>query len=529
MTSVACVLLALGLGVAGCSSREPSPPPDGGAGDSVTPARRTLRPLGPANIALAPRAETTLRVRLLDESEAGVPDEVVSFALVGETRGSTVRALDASTDANGTAAVVLVAGPVPTAFRVRVSAPGASPFAFDVAVGTELGELEVGVGRPSHLASARPITELALRVFADARCAELPAAPAHERRVSLDVLVARFSALPTTSSWTVDVRGLAASGQTLARGCVEGVRLRASEVTRIHVEIAALPLVASGVYAAELTLLAGWLGAEVRRKLVEELPSDRGAALLLDGVQREFEARGYLIDATSLLASRAAGLDLRVEDELTRRGLSVYEIVAALADEVEADFDALEFEMRLRIGGSSEAPRARIGASTIHGPFGFDAAAVEVDESRDVLRLRSASLRVGPAWLFAAGLHARANARHADGLAGSLRDGDACSVVVSQLVRERILVSCDADCVRAGCARAAGDLETRLAEAGARIDGPEAKVRFDVATRLLDFDADLRADGAEAVSVRAEWETASALITSALDGQFSAVRDDGLP
>lgn len=498
---------------------------DASVSDAPAPPARSIVVDGSSSLRLAPLAEATLRLRLLDESGRGVEAERVSFALAGEPRSSTLRQLEASSAADGSVSVVLVAGPLPTTFQVRATATGAAPLLVDVSVGTEFGELEVVV----RADVSRPVDAYVVRAVADVPCGELPDASGDERRVGTELPSTRFPALSTSAAWTVEVRGVSAAEQVLARGCVEGLRVSASAPARATVEVRDLPLRVDGVYAVSIALAAGALGAEARSMTLGTAIPDTGATLLLDGLREELESRATG-DVTSLRVSRAAGLDAQLATELEMVGATLPEILAPLADEVEVGFESLSLAATLRHGATSslEVSSARAGTAIAEGPYVASLLGVDASPETDELAVRGVDVRVGAASVFVAGLIERGRARSVGGFSGHLRDGYACGTMLNVVTRERILSLCDASCVRAGCERAATTLERSMREHAAVLDESHAAIRLDATVSLADRDADLRADETSAEGIAARWEAVDGAAGVTLEARWTGTRDDTL-
>jgi len=518
------VLLAAFLG--GCASgpRE-EVGADAGTTDAPATPARSLVADGAGALRLAPLAEATLRLRLLDTAGRGVADERVSFALAGAPRSSTLRQLDATSDSDGAVSVVLVAGPMPTAFEVRATAVGAAPVLIEVSVGTEFGELEVLV-RPEI---TRPVAAYVISTIADVPCGEITDATADGRRIGTELPSTRFTALSTGASWTVDVRGVTAAGNVVARGCIEGVRVASTAPSRTTVEVRDLPLRPDGAYAVSVVLAAAELAPGARSETLGAAVTDSGASLLLDGLHDELDALGTT-DVGALRGARSAGLDERLTRELELAGASLPALLAPLADEAQAGLALFSLEATLRYGATTtlELPGALVGTTRIEGPFEASVGSVSLAATRDELLVGGVEFRVALGSTFVSAFVARAAARSPGGLPGYLRDGSACGAMLLVVTRERVLSACDAGCVRAGCVRAAGTLEARMREGARALDASHAAVRFDATVLLTDHDADLRVDETAAEGIPARWESLDGSVGANLDASWSGTRDDAL-
>jgi hypothetical protein len=520
MLALACITVVAGL-TPGCglaASYEAGS--DAGLVDAPMIPRRTLSAEGPTTVTVAPGAETTLRVRLIDDTTgrpaAGVP---LTFAIEGAPRGSTLRALEAMTDADGRSSVILVAGPLATTFRVRVLAAGAAPLGFDVSVGTEFGELVVGVEPPRR----RDARSYVVRAAADLPCAEVQRASSGvERTVGASPMTASFAALSTAAAWTVDVRALDVGGRVVARGCVEGVRVSVREPTAITVAAHAVPLDPTGAYSVVLGVAASEVGAATRSAVLAAVPDVDGTAVaLLDALAEELIATDGL---TALRAARAAGLDARLATELEASGAGWRADVEALADEADARFAALTLEGKLRQRAAAELSfeRASLGDAIVAGPFPTTIRGVTTAPDEDAQRLGGVELELLPGALWTAALRASAAPTM------HLGEGPSCTVLVELLATEGVLDRCDASCVRAACTRASAKLDAAIDEGAALVDDLRSALRFDATIQLEDTDGDLRADLLSADGAVARWEGRDGGASLAATLALSAVRDAAL-
>jgi hypothetical protein len=145
---------------------------------------------------------------------------------------------------------------------------------------------------------------------------------------------------------------------------------------------------------------------------------------------------------------------------------------------------------------------------------------------RDALLLTGLDVPLAPASLWIAGFRARASARSSEGLVGVIREGASCGTLVTFLTREAVL-SCDARCVREGCAQAAALLDARLEDLAASRDGAASHLRVDAMLDTHDDDDDLRADRLEG-DATATWESSDGAESTPLASSWSGLRDDTL-
>jgi hypothetical protein len=240
MGRVAWAVLVVTVAVAaGCDD-------DGGAAPDAGSGLYALEVLDPPgdSIGLPFAGAETLRVKYLDDGGRPIADAAVGFELVAgateTTAGSTLSASSALTDDGGVARIELRAGSDRARFRVRVTAPGAGPVLFYVAVSDEgFAALEVF---PEHR-GFRPLTafaglELRLYPTAELSCGGFdPDAPAESvlppRSLPGFGGAAVFPAVMAGDPLTVVVWGVAAQGgRALSLGCAElpGSALPAGQV-----------------------------------------------------------------------------------------------------------------------------------------------------------------------------------------------------------------------------------------------------------------------------------------------------------
>lgn len=511
--------------LSGCHSEPIDLTGDAGIGwDAPIIPRRALSFDGEAVVTLAPLAERTLRVRLADEHGAHVGAAVVAFALEGMPRSSTLRALESVTDAQGLASVVLVAGPLPTTFRLRATSVGAAPLLLDVSVGNEFGTLEVTLEREV----TRTVSHYLLRAVADVPCASVPSTPSgDERELAPSVTTTTFSTLPTSASWTMEVRGQNAEGATVARGCVEGIRVSSMSPAQASVVVRDLPLDASGPFLTSWALSAASLGTEARSATLSGAITPTGAGLLLDGLGVAL-AGSSVADAEVLSTARRAGtLDERLAASLRTEGATLEIDLEPLADEADTLFAALRLEGTLEPGSIPRATgfRALSGDLVLMPTLEASVARLSSVPDRDALAVGGLEVKLGAAATWVAAFEARAGS--AGALATALRDGESCASLVSFLAREALLPSCDARCVQAGCGAAAAPLLAALHTQATAFDDRMAIVRYDGVLATHDDDEDLRADRADGDG-SARWESIDGMSSTAVSTHVSAERSDAV-
>lgn len=521
---VAVVVGALTLGSA-CGLSDPHPSADAGiTTDAPTTPRRLLTVVGDTNVTLAPLAERTVRFRVGEDSGTPLAGVLVSFALDGLPRSSTLRQLTATTDAMGIASVVLVAGPEATTFRLRATAQSAAPAVVDVSVGTEFGELVVTL-EPEV---TRNVRSYLVRAVADVPCAEVPSsATGDERTLGTELASTTFPTLSTSASWTIEARGQTAAGTTVARGCVEGLRVSPTAPANARVAVRDLPLDTTGAYGLTWTLSASSLGARARSTTLTAAVGETGAELLLDGLRSSLEASS-LAEIDALDRARAAALDARLAEALSASDTTLAATLAPLADEVDTGFGALALESTLRPASMPALSPfvVHVGADPVGEPVEPTAGSITSVVGRDALVVGGLDVPLDVTSLWVAGFRARAAARSADGLVGVLREGASCGTLVTFLAREAVL-TCDARCARDGCAAAAALLDARLAALTAPAGVSGSHVRVDATLETHDDDDDLHADRLEGSAV-ATWEPGDGAEPTPLDSRWSGLRDDTL-
>lgn len=520
------VVGALSMGTSvGCGLSDPHPASDAGvANDAPTTPRRLLDVEGETSITLAPLAERTLRFRVSQEGGGPVADALVTFALDGLPRSSTLRQLGGTTDATGIASVVLVAGPEATTFRLRATTQGAAPAVVDVSVGTEFGELAVTL-EPEV---TRNVRSYLVRAVADVPCAEVPSSPTgDERTLGIELATTTFPALSTSASWTIEARGQTAAGTTVARGCVEGLRVSPTAPASARVVVRDLPLDTTGAYGVTWSLEASSLGERARSATLTAAVGDTGAEMLLDGLRGSLAATS-LGEIDALDRARAASLDARLAEALRTTDTTLATTLAPLADEVDAGFGALALASTLRPASMPAISpfSVQLGADAVGAPIEPIAGSLTMAVGRDALLLTGLDVPLAPASLWIAGFRARASARSSEGLVGVIREGASCGTLVTFLTREAVL-SCDARCVREGCAQAAALLDARLEDLAASRDGAASHLRVDAMLDTHDDDDDLRADRLEG-DATATWESSDGAESTPLASSWSGLRDDTL-
>ncbi len=516
---LAAVLVGV-LALVGCDEpRELFVGDAGPAPDAAIVRRRALVPESNGVVTLAPLAERTLRVRLL-EDEAPVAGASIAFALEGSVRSSTLRALEGVTSSDGAASVTLVAGPLPTTFRLRVTASGAAPVVIDVSVGSEFGDLEVTL-EPDV---TRDVAAYLVQLVADVPCASIPSSPSggDERTLTSGIVVTTYRSLPTSASWTLSVRGRSEAGVIVARGCAEGIRVSPHATARSSVAVHDLPLDPGGSFALALELDATTATAPVARSLLEASTPARDAALLLDGLASALEGSR---DAATLIAARREGLDAQLAAQLEREGSTWAASVSSLATDATDALGSVRLEGTLVVGDPVRVTSLRASAAGSVLPPSFEASLARLASvsGRDAIAISGFDVEVGGASLWLSTLDALARRAGSD-VAASVREGESCAALVALVESDPRLASCDERCVRGGCAAAADELLRSLAERARALDDRLKRLRFDATLAMHDDDRDLRADRLDG-DVQLFWLSDDGASALELPGRVAADRE----
>jgi hypothetical protein len=495
----------------------PAPRPyaaDAGRADAPRVSPRTLIAQSGTNVALTPGAETLIRVLLRDDaSGAPIANETVHFGLEGNPRGSTLRALDVQTNAEGIAEVAIVAGATSTTFVVRASATEVDAITFSVSVGAAFGTLRVDVDA-QHTA---PVDSYLARVALGTSCATLDAASVVvTRTLGAEFAEADFINLATDAAWTVDLRGVARDGTVTARGCVDDLAVRAGETTTVSIAVTDRMIELSPRYDVALSFDAREAGATTALLLT---PSGEdaltSATVLLDALDAELASRLLVEPRARLREARAAGLEARVAAQLALRETSFVRELSALTSEVDAALSATTLEgslvlspARLEFRGGSVAE----GVFTSALPTTLTSLAISPTEV--TLRGASIELRASTLWLTALRLEAsRADSR--------VQSGPLCSSLAG-LTADLSIATCTGDCLAAACTRAVDLYVQTLERRAVAVDSEVSTLTFGTVLRATDTDRDFVAETLASPDFVARWSSADSMTAIPLTVRWSA-------
>ena len=183
-----------------------------------------------------------------------VPGELIEWEILESPDGVELSERTATTDETGLARVRFLAGEELREFVVRATHSGANQVEFKLGVGDlPSGGLEVTLIHSG--ASVYPVAPIEVLVFPDSvyRCDDfqplnrLPE-PDYFDEVRNTDRKAEFDALLTREPWTVVAIGRGEFGQRAAAGCVDDLRIREDEITKVEIVLLLLPLNPVGRY-----------------------------------------------------------------------------------------------------------------------------------------------------------------------------------------------------------------------------------------------------------------------------------------
>lgn len=313
------------------------PTDDGGDAGATTSLRVTFDDSAP--LQLQPLERRTLNVRVTDQNGAPVA-AAVRWSLTGESSDATLVATQsrAVRTAEGTyvASVELLGSTDSAVFNVRASTDdGAEAFRSVSVSGRGFGIIRAGV----RYDGVRSPTQFELALFSDGRCESIRAArPLRSMTVAAGADIStRFDALAADLEFAVVAEGIGPSGERVARGCIEGVRVTRDAEQRVTIRPDDLSLHASGPYTLRVQLGLDVVARSARALWLESarVPSDEPRAILAavaDAVER---SSGAAARAT-FEAAVDASLAQEVGDDLRRRDAVPSERLALWADSIAA-------------------------------------------------------------------------------------------------------------------------------------------------------------------------------------------------
>lgn len=341
-----------------CSSDETKPVPTS-AGDfswarvqtEAVPELGTyhIELLTDAPLQLAVGEQAVVQVRLTDVEDAPVADLRVNFALVGQPRDAGLAALDATTNADGIAQNTLIAGENGATFALRISTPGAEDVQIEVAVsGDGFGSLLVS----APYGGRRPVTHRIVAAQPGTLCSAADWTTfVPSRLIAQDSDSALVDRLPAGLTYAVTAIAESDAQAIVARGCVDGIRVRAGRVTEVSVTFddAAFQQVGQFSVKAELT------ATEPARTLANVLQEAAEAAITTDD---DGDPVGANAEARFLLDS----LDQALHAQPYATQTTTMQLAAALTD-ARADSGrtpSLELSLQQRLDGNSTGPLVAI-------------------------------------------------------------------------------------------------------------------------------------------------------------------------
>jgi hypothetical protein len=253
----ALALLSLAALAARCGGSDP--PADVSVSDG--PTHILARP---ESLAVQPSQSALITFRLLDDHDSPIADRIIQFSIVDdpatagdEARGSTLSFDRGVTDADGQATLQVIAGPEPTAFRVRASAARAMDTEVPVRVDmAPYAPLEVAPLVPDDAVPGMELTTVRLNLLEGMSCADItsqdiPKGLLPTRTLPIDT-VALYSAVNTEANHAAAAVGLDASGTVRAVGCVDvpGSILVVESPVRVVLPLRLLELAPVGRYQA---------------------------------------------------------------------------------------------------------------------------------------------------------------------------------------------------------------------------------------------------------------------------------------
>lgn len=543
------MLVGCAIGIAGCAGTsivmlDGGPREDG----SAIPSTGRIVVEGESAIGLSPGAAATFRARWIGPDEQPVRAGAVSFGLEGTPRGSTLRAIAATTDDAGRVEGALIAGTMPGTFRVRIAAFGATPAHLDVAVGAEgFGAIVVEV----RGGAARTVAARRASLMLDATCEEALARPEGDRvrELALGENAVEFVALPAGQVFTVVATASSREGVVVASGCLEAVEVRADRSIRAVVDLQPQPLIAAGEYASTIEAALGSIGSTATRRLASVAEASARAAggseaLLLDALERELRDRGHDDVADALVLERASGEPDRVlRGLLETQSAGPARATLALLESIAPSLDRITIGGTLAIGSDTSGStlgsfvRERVslsgpGGEAIEIPMRFlpiDLArrpvlvrwtagsdSLEMDELRVVLPLGE---------LIVGAIDGLARARGAADPAALVMLGSGCGALDAVIEsRPSLRDACDATCVLEICGKAAQAAFAPIEEAASALDAERRDVVLAGMLACEDTSGDLRVDAMLATGLAGAWRSVDGASSEPVSARFGATR-----
>jgi hypothetical protein len=555
-------------GVSGCAAHSKSATRSGSTGQKSasingahTAVTQELELQSDSPLRLSFGAQGPIRVRLTDTDGAPLPDQQVSFALMGRGQDSSLAGLDRTTDADGVAENTLIAGQMAAAFRVRVSAPNALDTFVDAAVSDAgFGTLAV----TAAYAGSRSVEQRLVFAQANMTClqaASMSGDPSVTLSDKMDL--ARFLALPATVKYAVTALAEGMNGTVVAKGCTDGANVDADAETAISVSFTDEPLVLSGQFMFEAVLdasaPAAVLAATLRsaaQMLVQndvngQPVADAEGLFLLDSLDGTLRSDTYakqagvtgLANALSQarMAPASAGtLEHSLQVLLTGNGEGPLEAIPRIVELVQKSLATAHWFSALTLSASSKRPLSwqsqRIEALPIVD--GASPPAVDLSAFADMTAI-SASFAPTQDAIELASLRVRAQlgslaAQALTKVVSSDKPGHGeeisalvgCATLGQWLGKQSFANSavCDASCVQAACDRAAARITGAGQMALLLLDDQRPTLTLQGVLRLGDDDGDLVPEKLSAAAFSGQWDPPSGEVQGdAVSGPANAV------
>jgi hypothetical protein len=491
-------LLALIAALAGCPGVDAGPATDGTPSGPVReprdpPDEAVLELVGDDRRALSFGEESELQVRYLMPDGDPIDAGVVSFALIGSTAGSSLQQLDVVTDDSGMALNTLLAGDQAGSFQVRVAADGAEPLYLDVAVSDQgFGSVLV----MANYVGSRFVERRTVVAQADVGCEEAARRPGDPMQTLTEFGPARFVALPAERSYAISVFAEGPGALPMARGCTDGVFVKADREVSVTVTFTDEPLSLDGRFETHFELdsaaPAQVLADAIRQAgttLVESdangdpAPLNAEARYLLDVLDRTLRSEQYASDVNYLTLADALAverltptlvpaLDTQLQALLDAADAGALSALETLVVTTQQSLAATRLESLLVLAFTDGALQADWQPSTLSAlPIGAAPTAPTLELSAagsvllktelmlaaDAVNVTSARLPLGWGALAAQSLGVATGAD--SGLLVALNGALGCGELATLL--DSVVWAtgqCDASCIDAVCARGLGTL-----------------------------------------------------------------------
>ncbi|MBL8681482.1 MAG: hypothetical protein JNK05_20110 [Myxococcales bacterium] len=348
------------------------PPPTNTDAGPIAPARRLVFD-DRSTISLEPSMRTTVSVRVTDAEGRPAAAEV-RWSLLGDSSDATLLATRSNTqfaiDGSSIATVVLQASTSSAVFDIRATTADGAEAIRSVSVSDRgFGSIRVDV----NYDGVRGPNQFEVALYADGRCDSLRAARPVRTLTLAPTRGATglFDSLAADLTFAVVAEGVGTSGERVARGCVEGVRVVRDSEQSITIRTNDLNLYAAGRYDVRVQLGLDVVARSARALWIENSgASDDGRAILRsigDAVERNSGADARITFDRIVEASLASEVsaDLRRRNALpsTRLALWADSIAASLGGALwTLEAEAIAAEGRTRL--SFRSARASIDPRT---------------------------------------------------------------------------------------------------------------------------------------------------------------------